>query len=42
MQAAPQAILAVDLVGVALVLEEFRQVVAAGGSGVVISSWPVI
>jgi NAD(P)-dependent dehydrogenase (short-subunit alcohol dehydrogenase family) len=37
-QAAPEAILAVDLVGVALVLEEFRQVVAPGGAGVVISS----
>jgi NAD(P)-dependent dehydrogenase (short-subunit alcohol dehydrogenase family) len=37
-QASPEAILAVDLVGVALVLEEFRQVIAAGGAGVVISS----
>ncbi len=37
-QASPEAILAVDLVGVALVLEEFRQVVAPGGAGVVISS----
>jgi NAD(P)-dependent dehydrogenase (short-subunit alcohol dehydrogenase family) len=37
-QASPQAILAVDLVGVALVLEEFGQVIAPGGAGVVISS----
>jgi NAD(P)-dependent dehydrogenase (short-subunit alcohol dehydrogenase family) len=37
-QASPEAILRVDLVGVALVLEEFRQVVAPGGAGVVISS----
>jgi NAD(P)-dependent dehydrogenase (short-subunit alcohol dehydrogenase family) len=37
-QASPEAILAVDLYGVALVLEEFRQVVAPGGAGVVISS----
>src|SRR5919202_4533914 len=37
-QASPQAILAVDLVGVALVLEEFGQVIAPGGTGVVISS----
>src|ERR671933_1920480 len=37
-QASPQAILAVDLVGVALVLEEFGQVIGPGGSGVVISS----
>ena len=33
-----EAIIAVDLVGVALVLEEFGQVIAAGGSGVVIAS----
>ncbi|RKH47030.1 SDR family oxidoreductase [Corallococcus sicarius] len=33
-----KAILAVDLVGVALVLEEFGRVVAPGGAGVVISS----
>jgi hypothetical protein len=32
------AILRVDLVGVALVLEEFGRVIARGGSGVVISS----
>ena len=37
-QAPPAAILAVDLLGVALVLEEFGGVVAAGGAGVVISS----
>lgn len=37
-QASPQAILAVDLVGVALVLEEFGRVIARGGAGVVISS----
>lgn len=36
--AAPDRILAVDLYGVAVVLEEFRDVVAAGGAGVVISS----
>jgi NAD(P)-dependent dehydrogenase (short-subunit alcohol dehydrogenase family) len=37
-QAPAAAILAVDLVGVALVLEEFGAVIAAGGAGVVISS----
>ncbi|MBL8080909.1 MAG: SDR family oxidoreductase [Anaerolineales bacterium] len=37
-QASPQAILKVDLYGTALVLEEFGQVIAAGGSGVVIAS----
>jgi NAD(P)-dependent dehydrogenase (short-subunit alcohol dehydrogenase family) len=37
-QASPEAILAVDLMGVALVLEEFRHVIAPGGAGVVISS----
>ena len=37
-QASPQAILDVDLVGVALVLEEFGHVIAPGGAGVVISS----
>ncbi|MFE0250941.1 SDR family oxidoreductase [Streptomyces sp. NPDC059010] len=37
-QAAAAAILAVDLLGVALVLEEFGRVVAPGGAGVVISS----
>jgi NAD(P)-dependent dehydrogenase (short-subunit alcohol dehydrogenase family) len=36
--APPDKILAVDLLGVALVLEEFGQVVAAGGAGLVISS----
>lgn len=36
--ASPEAILAVDLVGVALVLEEFGQIVAPGGAGLVISS----
>ncbi|WP_369173845.1 SDR family oxidoreductase [Streptomyces sp. R28] len=37
-QAPAAAILAVDLLGVALVLEEFGRVVASGGAGVVISS----
>ncbi|HEX3427077.1 MAG TPA: SDR family oxidoreductase [Acidimicrobiales bacterium] len=37
-QASPQAILAVDLYGVAVVLEEFGRIVAAGGAGLVISS----
>lgn len=37
-QASPQAILTVDLVGVAFVLEVFGHVVAPGGAGVVISS----
>lgn len=37
-QASPEAILAVDLAGTALVLEEFGQVIAAGGAGLVISS----
>jgi NAD(P)-dependent dehydrogenase (short-subunit alcohol dehydrogenase family) len=37
-QAAPATILAVDLYGTALVLEEFGNVIAAGGSGVVIAS----
>ena len=37
-QATPEAIIAVDLVGVAHVLEELGKVIAAGGSGVVISS----
>ncbi|MFF2732178.1 SDR family oxidoreductase [Streptomyces sp. NPDC058008] len=37
-QAPVAAILAVDLLGVALVLEEFGQVVASGGAGVVIAS----
>src|ERR687886_347677 len=37
-QASPQAILAVDLVGVALVLEEFGKVITPGGSGIVVSS----
>ncbi len=37
-QASPEAIIAVDLVGTAFVLEEFAGVIAAGGSGVVISS----
>lgn len=36
--AAPDKILAVDLYGNALVLEEFRQVIAEGGAGIVISS----
>jgi NAD(P)-dependent dehydrogenase (short-subunit alcohol dehydrogenase family) len=37
-QATAEAILAVDLLGVALVLQEFGEVVAPGGSGVVIAS----
>jgi len=37
-QAPPAAILAVDLYGTALVLEEFGNVIAAGGAGVVIAS----
>ena len=37
-QASPEMILAVDLYGVALVLEEFGNVIARGGAGVVIAS----
>jgi len=37
-QASPATILAVDLYGTALVLEEFGNVIARGGSGVVIAS----
>jgi NAD(P)-dependent dehydrogenase (short-subunit alcohol dehydrogenase family) len=37
-QASPAAILKVDLYGTALVLEEFGNVIAAGGAGVVIAS----
>ncbi|WP_454043675.1 SDR family oxidoreductase [Cellulosimicrobium sp. Marseille-Q8652] len=37
-QASPQAIIAVDLVGTAHVLEAFGRVVAPGGSGIVIAS----
>src|SRR4051812_44465217 len=37
-QATPGAILAVDLIGVATVLEEFGKVIAPGGSGIVVSS----
>ena len=37
-QASPQAIINVDLVGVAHALEEFGAVIAAGGSGIVIAS----
>jgi NAD(P)-dependent dehydrogenase (short-subunit alcohol dehydrogenase family) len=37
-QASPDTILHVDLYGTAVVLEEFGNVIAAGGSGVVISS----
>ena len=37
-QASPATILKVDLYGTALVLEEFGQVIARGGSGVVIAS----
>jgi NAD(P)-dependent dehydrogenase (short-subunit alcohol dehydrogenase family) len=37
-QASPETILAVDLYGTAVVLEEFGEVIAGGGSGVVIAS----
>lgn len=37
-QASSEAILAVDLLGTALVLEEFGEVIAEGGAGVVIAS----
>ena len=37
-QASAEAVIAVDLVGVALVLEEFADVVVPGGAGVVIAS----
>jgi NAD(P)-dependent dehydrogenase (short-subunit alcohol dehydrogenase family) len=37
-QAAPETVLHVDLYGTAVVLEEFGNVIARGGSGVVISS----
>ncbi|ACC38712.1 short-chain type dehydrogenase/reductase [Mycobacterium marinum M] len=37
-QASAQAILAVDLLGVALVLQEFGAVIAPGGAGVIIAS----
>ena len=37
-QASAQAIIAVDLVGTALVLEEFGHVIAPGGAGIVIAS----
>ena len=37
-QAPPEAILAVDLYGTAVILEEFGQVIATGGAGVVIAS----
>lgn len=37
-QAPPEAILRVDLYGTALILEEFGNVIAAGGSGIVIAS----
>ena len=37
-QASPETILAVDLYGTALVLEEFGNVIASGGAGVVIAS----
>jgi NAD(P)-dependent dehydrogenase (short-subunit alcohol dehydrogenase family) len=40
-QASPQTILSVDLYGTALVLEEFGNVIAQGGSGVVIASQSV-
>ena len=37
-QASPETVLRVDLYGTAIVLEEFGNVIARGGSGVVISS----
>src|SRR3954452_2606932 len=37
-QASPQTILRVDLYGTALILEEFGEIIAAGGAGVVIAS----
>lgn len=37
-QASPEAIIAVDLIGAAYVLEEFGRVIAPGGSGIVIAS----
>lgn len=37
-QAKPEAILAVDLYGTAIVLDEFARVIARGGSGLVVSS----
>ena len=37
-QASPKAILSVDMYGTALVLEEFGNIIAPGGSGVVIAS----
>jgi NAD(P)-dependent dehydrogenase (short-subunit alcohol dehydrogenase family) len=37
-QATPEVILAVDLYGTGLVLEEFGNVIASGGAGVVIAS----
>lgn len=37
-QASPDAVLAVDLVGTALVLDEFARVVSPGGAGVMIAS----
>src|SRR5665213_1641446 len=37
-QASPETILCVDLYGTALVLEEFGNVIAAGGAGIVIAS----
>jgi NAD(P)-dependent dehydrogenase (short-subunit alcohol dehydrogenase family) len=37
-QAPPAAVLAIDLAGTAIVLEEFGRVIAPGGAGIVISS----
>lgn len=37
-QASPETILKVDLYGTALVLEEFGNIIARGGSGIVIAS----
>jgi NAD(P)-dependent dehydrogenase (short-subunit alcohol dehydrogenase family) len=37
-QASPEAIIAVDLIGTAYVLEEFGRVIAPGGSGIAIAS----
>jgi hypothetical protein len=39
-QAAPDAILAVDLLGTATVLDAFEEVIATGGAGVFIPAWP--
>jgi diketogulonate reductase-like aldo/keto reductase len=38
-QASAQAVLAVDLYGTAVVLEEFGHVISTGGAAIVISAW---